>query len=243
MTVDHFAGPVAEHYDEASAEAFAPAVVGPAVDLLAELAGDGAALEFGIGTGRLALPLADRGVPVHGIDLSPDMLARLRAKPGGERIPVTVGDFGSATVDGTFTLAYLVFNTVMNLTTQDEQVACFANAARHLAPGGRFLVEVGVPDLRRLPPGERARPYRLTPTQLDLDEYDVAEQRMVSHHYSVTDGRLDVVSIPFRYVWPAELDLMARLAGLPREARWEDWHRRPLTDDSRAHVSVWRRPG
>ncbi len=243
MTVDHFAGPVAEHYDEASAEAFAPAVVGPAVDLLAELAGDGAALEFGIGTGRLALPLADRGVPVHGIDLSPDMLARLRAKPGGERIPVTVGDFGSATVDGTFTLAYLVFNTVMNLTTQDEQVACFANAARHLAPGGRFVVEVGVPDLRRLPPGERARPYRLTPTQLDLDEYDVAEQRMVSHHYSVTDGRLDVVSIPFRYVWPAKLDLMARLAGLPREARWEDWHRRPFTDDSRAHVSVWRRPG
>ncbi len=180
---------------------------------------------------------------MHGIDLSPDMLARLRAKPGAERIPVTVGDFGSATVDGTFTLAYLVFNTVMNLTTQDEQVACFANAARHLAPGGRFVVEVGVPDLRRLPPGERARPYRLTPTQLDLDEYDVAEQRMVSHHYSVTDGRLDVVSIPFRYVWPAELDLMARLAGLVPAARWEDWHRRPFTDDSRAHVSVWRRPG
>jgi SAM-dependent methyltransferase len=243
MTADHFAGRVAEHYDEASAEAFDPAVVDPAVDLLADLAGDGAALEFGIGTGRLALPLRARGVPVHGIDLSPDMLARLRAKPGGESIPVTVGDFGSATVDGTFALVYLVFNTVMNLTTQDEQVACFANAARHLAPGGHFVVEVGVPDLRRLPPGERARAYRLTETHVDLDEYDVAAQRMVSHHYTVTDGRLDVVSIPFRYVWPAELDLMARLAGLVPAARWEDWHRRPFTDESRAHVSAWRTPG
>jgi SAM-dependent methyltransferase len=242
MTVDHFAGSVAEHYDETSAEMFDPAVVGPAVDLLAELAGDGAALEFGIGTGRLALPLAGRGVPVRGIDLSPDMVARLRAKPGGGRIPVTVGDFASARADGACTLAYLVFNTVMNLTSQDEQVACFANAARHLAPGGCFLVEVGVPDLQRLPPGERARPFRLSPTRLGFDEYDVVGQGLVSHHYTVTDGRLDVVSMPFRYVWPAELDLMARLAGLTPVARWADWHRRPFTADSRAHVSVWRKP-
>ncbi|MGY1608505.1 class I SAM-dependent DNA methyltransferase [Geodermatophilus sp. SYSU D00700] len=242
MAVDHFAGAVAERYDAASAEMFDPAVIGPAVDLLAGLAGDGAALELGIGTGRLALPLQERGVSVHGIDLSPDMVARLRTKPGGARIPVTVGDFASAIVDDTFTLVYLVFNTVMNLTSQDEQVACFVNAARHLRAGGHFVVEVGVPDLQRLPPGERARPFRLSPTRLGFDEYDVAEQRLVSHHYTVTDGRLEVVSVPFRYVWPAELDLMARLAGLALAARWEDWHRRPFTNDSRSHVSVWQKP-
>ncbi len=242
MPVDHFAGSVAEHYDETSAEVFDPAVVGPAVDLLAGLAGDGAALEFGIGTGRLALPLQERGVAVQGIDLSPDMVARLRAKPGGESIPVTVGDFASATVDGAFALAYLVFNTVMNLTGQNQQVACFRNAAHHLHPGGVFVVEVGVPDLQRLPPGERARPFRISPTRLGFDEYDVATQHLVSHHYTVTDGHLDVVSMPFRYVWPAELDLMAALAGLTPVARWEDWHRRPFTADSRAHVSVWQKP-
>jgi SAM-dependent methyltransferase len=242
MTADHFAGRVAEHYDESSAEMFDPAVVGPAVDLLAELAGGGAALELGVGTGRLALPLSERGVPVHGIDLSPDMVARLRAKPGGERIPVSIGDFATTRVEGTFAVVYLVFNTVMNLTTQEEQVACFANAAGHLRPGGRFVVEVGVPDLQRLPPGERARPFALSPTRLGFDEYDVARQGLVSHHYTVTDGRLEVTSVPFRYVWPAELDLMARLAGLVPEDRWEDWRRRPFTGDSRAHVSVWRRP-
>ncbi|MGY1650015.1 class I SAM-dependent DNA methyltransferase [Geodermatophilus sp. SYSU D01119] len=243
MAVDHFAGPVAEHYDESSAGMSDPAVVDPAVDLLADLAGDGAALEFGIGTGRLALPLSARGVPVHGIDLSPDMLARLRAKPGAERIGVTVGDFATTRVEGTFTLAYLVFNTVMNLTTQDEQVACFANAAHHLAPGGHFVVEVGVPDLQRLPPGERARPFHVSADRLGFDEYDVAEQRLVSHHVTLTGLRPEARAIPFRYVWPAELDLMARLAGLVPAVRWEDWHRRPFTSDSRAHVSAWRRPG
>jgi SAM-dependent methyltransferase len=242
MTADHFAGRVAEHYDESSAEMFDPAVVGPAVDLLAELAGGGAALELGVGTGRLALPLSERGVRVHGIDLSPDMIARLRAKSGGERIPVSIGDFATTRVEGTFAVVYLVFNTVMNLTSQEEQVACFANAAEHLRPGGRFVVEVGVPDLQRLPPGERARPFALSPTRLGFDEYDVARQGLVSHHYTVTDGRLEVTSVPFRYVWPAELDLMARLAGLVPEDRWEDWRRRPFTGDSRAHVSVWRGP-
>ncbi|GAB3313088.1 class I SAM-dependent methyltransferase [Geodermatophilus aquaeductus] len=242
MTADHFAGRVAEHYDESSAEMFDPAVVGPAVDLLAELADGGAALELGIGTGRLALPLSERGVPVHGIDLSPDMVARLRAKPGGARIPVRIGDFARTRVEGTFAVVYLVFNTVMNLTSQEDQVACFANAAGHLRPGGRFVVEVGVPDLQRLPPGERARPFALSPTRLGFDEYDVARQGLVSHHYTVTDGRLEVVSVPFRYVWPAELDLMARLAGLVSEDRWEDWRRRPFAGDSRAHVSVWRGP-
>lgn len=242
MAVDHFAGAVAERYDESSAEMFDPAVVGPAVDFLAGLAGDGAALEFGIGTGRLALPLRRRGVPVHGIDLFPDMVARLRAKPGGNDIPVTIGDFTSATTDGTFAVVYLVFNTVMNLTGQDEQVACFANAARHLGPGGCLVVEVGVPDLQRLPPGERVRPFLVTPTRLGFDEYDVAAQRLVSHHHDLRDGVTRVRSIPFRYVWPAELDLMARLAGLVPDSRWADWHRRPFTADSRAHVSVWREP-
>jgi SAM-dependent methyltransferase len=242
MAVDHFAGPVAAHYDEASAEMSDPAVVGPAVDLLAGLAGDGAALEFGIGTGRLALPLRARGVPVHGIDLSPDMLAELRTKPGAELIGVTVGDFADTRVQGSFALVYLVFNTVMNLTTQDAQVACFANAARHLAPGGHFVVEVGVPDLQRLPPGERARPFHLSADRVGFDEYDVAEQRLVSHHWTLTGDRPRAMSVPFRYVWPAELDLMARLAGLVTAGRWEDWHRRPFTSDSRGHVSAWRRP-
>ncbi|WNV74548.1 class I SAM-dependent methyltransferase [Geodermatophilus sp. DSM 44513] len=243
MTVDHFAGWVAEHYDESSADVSTPAVLDPVVDLLADLAGDGTALELGVGTGRVALPLAARGVGVHGIDLSPDMLARLRAKPGADRVPVTLGDFATTSVDGVFTLAYLVFNTIMNLTTQDEQVSCFRNVARHLAPGGRFVVEVGVPELRRLPPGEVARPFLLSPTRLGFDEYDVAAQRLVSHHHRLGDGQWRVVSMPFRYVWPAELDLMARLAGMVLESRWEDWQRRPFTGESRSHVSVWRMPG
>ena len=138
------------------------AAIDPVVDFLADLAGDGAALELGIGTGRIALPLAQRGVRVHGIDLSTAMVARLRAKPGAEEIGVTIGDFATTTVDGTFALAYLVFNTIMNLTTQDEQVACFQNVAAHLEPGGCFVIEVGVPDLQRLPPGETFRPFHVS---------------------------------------------------------------------------------
>ena len=221
---------------------FDPAVVDPAVDLLVELAGSGRALELGIGTGRIALPLARRGVAVHGIDLSQAMVARLRAKPGGEDIDVTIGDFATTTVDGTFSLAYLVFNTIMNLTTQEEQVACFRNVAAHLEPGGCFLIEVGVPDLQRLPPGETVRPFHVSETRWGFDEYDVARQGLISHHLELVDGRAEQVSMPFRYVWPAELDLMAELAGMKLRERWSGWRREPFESDSRKHVSVWEKP-
>ncbi|MEA2207414.1 MAG: hypothetical protein QOE77_4190 [Blastocatellia bacterium] len=241
MPEDFFGEQVAAYYDDPQDEMFSPAAVEPAVNVLAELAGGGAALELGIGTGRLALPLSRRGVPVHGIDLSPAMLAQLAAKPGAERIGVTVGDFAHTRVPGSFTLGYLVFNTVMNLTSQDSQVACFANVAAHLSPGGWFVLEVMVPDLQRLPPGETVRPFEVSQTRLGFDSYDIATQRLVSHHYWWQDGRLESSSIPFRYVWPAELDLMARLAGLALRHRWSDWHREPFTSDSRKHVSVWQK--
>jgi SAM-dependent methyltransferase len=218
---------------------FDPAVVNPTVDFLAQLAGDGPALELGIGTGRIALPLRERGVAVHGIDLSEAMVARLRAKPGGGEIPVTMGDFATARVDHTFTLAYLVYNTINNLTTQDEQVECFVNVARHLRPGGCFVIEVGVPSLQRLPPGETVRAFTLTPDRLGFDEYDVVNQGLVSHHYWREDGEFRQVSMPFRYVWPAELDLMARIAGMRLRERWSDWNRAPFTAESPKHVSVW----
>ena len=239
MPEDYFGERVAARYDESSADRFEPGAVSPVVDVLAELAGQGAALELGVGTGRIALPLARRGVRVHGIDLSEAMVARLRAKPGAERIGVTIGDFATTTVDGRFSVAYLVFNTIMNLTTQDEQVACFQNVAAHLEPGGCFVIEVGVPALQRLPPGETVRAFALTPTHLGFDEYDVAAQGLISHHYEIVDGRLEVVSMPFRYVWPSELDLMARLAGMTLRERWSGWKREPFTSDSTGHVSVW----
>ena len=239
MPEDHFGERVAARYDESSADMFEPAVVDPVVEFLAELAGDGAALELGIGTGRIALPLAARGVRVHGIDLSEAMVARLRAKPGAEAIGVTIGDFATTTVDGRFSLAYLVFNTINNLTTQDEQVACFRNVAAHLEPGGCFVIEVGLPQLQRLPPGETIRAFDVSPAHLGFDEYDVARQGLISHHYSLVDGELEVVSMPFRYVWPSELDLMARLAGMTLRERWSGWKREPFTSDSTKHVSVW----
>jgi SAM-dependent methyltransferase len=239
---DHFGERVAERYDESSADMFEPAAVDPVVDFLAELAGGGAALELGIGTGRIALPLARRGVRVHGIDLSEAMVARLRAKPGAEQIGVTIGDFATTTVEGTFSVAYLVFNTIMNLTTQDEQVACFENVAAHLEPGGCFVIEVGVPGLQRLPPGETFQPFAVSATRLGFDEYDVVSQGLVSHHYRVVDGRLEVNAVPFRYVWPSELDLMARLAGMRLRGRWSGWQREPFTSESRKHVSVWEKP-
>jgi SAM-dependent methyltransferase len=242
MPENFFGEDVAEHYDDDEDEMFAPASIAATADLLAGLAGDGAALELGIGTGRIALPLAERGVRVHGIDLSEAMVARLRAKPGGERIDVAIGDFATTRVDGAFSLAYLVFNTIMNLTTQDEQVACFRNAAAHLEPGGCFVVEVGVPDLQRLPRGERFRPFAIGADHLGFDEYDVARQGLISHHYIRIDGRLELRSIPFRYVWPAELDLMARLAGMELRERWAGWRREPFTSESDAHVSVWQLP-
>jgi SAM-dependent methyltransferase len=236
---DYFGERVAERYDESAADMFEPAIVDPVVDFLAELAGRGAALELGIGTGRIALPLAQRGIRVHGIDLSEAMVAKLRAKPGSEQIGVTVGDFATTTVEGRFSVAYLVFNTIMNLTTQDEQVACFQNVAAHLEPGGCFVIEVGVPGLQRLPPGETVRAFNVSATRLGFDEYEVASQGLISHHYSVVDGALEVVSMPFRYVWPSELDLMARLAGMALRERWSGWKREPFTSESTKHVSVW----
>ncbi len=239
MPEDHFGERVAERFDERYAHKADPAVVDPIVAFLADLAGDGAALELGIGTGRIALPLARRGVRVHGIDLSEAMVAQLRAKPGAEQIRVTIGDFATTTVDGTFSVAYLVANTIMNLTTQDEQVACFQNVAAHLEPGGCFVIEVLVPGLRRLPPGETFQLFDVSPTHVGLDEYDVARQGLVSHHYWIEDGKVELFSPPFRYVWPSELDLMARLAGMTLRERWSDWQREPFTGDSAKHVSVW----
>ena len=241
MPENHFGEEIAAHYDDPSDEMFQPAAIEPVVDFLAELAGDGAALELGIGTGRIALPLAQRGVEVHGIDLSDAMVARLRAKPGGEEIPVVIGDFATARAEGRFSLAYLVFNTINNLTTQDEQVECFENVAAHLEPGGHFVIEVGVPQLQRLPPGETVRPFALTPTHLGFDEFDVAGQGLISHHYELVDGVWRSHSVPFRYVWPAELDLMARIAGMTLVERWGGWRREPLTSETTTHVSVWRK--
>jgi SAM-dependent methyltransferase len=236
---DYFGEAVAERYDVSSAEMFAPEVVDPVVDFLAALADGGRALELGIGTGRIALPLAARGVGVHGIEFSEAMVARLRAKPGAEVIGVSVGDFATTRVDGTFTVAYLVFNTISNLTTQEQQVACFANVAGHLEPGGTFVIEVGVPDLQRLPPGETIRPFDVGEDRLGFDEYDIANQGLISHHLRIVDGRAIRNSIPFRYAWPAEFDLMARLAGMSLRERWSDWHREPYTSASRKHISVW----
>jgi SAM-dependent methyltransferase len=239
MPEDHFGERVAARFDERYADQADPAVVEPMVSLLADLAGDGAALEFGIGTGRIALPLARRGIRVHGIDLSEAMVARLRSKPGADRIGVTIGDFSTTTVDGTFSLAYLVANTIMNLTTQDEQVACFRNVAAQLEPGGRFVVEVLVPSLRRLPPGEVFQLFDVSSRHLGFDEYDVARQGLVSHHYWIEEGTVEVFSPPFRYVWPSELDLMARLAGMTLSERWGGWQEEPFTSESDKHVSVW----
>jgi len=230
---------VAARYDDDSAEMFDPGVLEPVIDFLAEIAGSGRALELGIGTGRIALPLAQRGVQVHGIDLSKAMVARLRAKPGGEDIGVTIGDFASTSVERSFSLAYLVFNTIGNLTTQEAQVACFRNVAAHLEPGGCFVIEVMIPELQRLPPGETFRVFDANESYWGIDEYDVATQGLTSHHLSIDDGKVDYLSFPFRYAWPSELDLMAQLAGMRLRERWGGWRREPFTNDSRKHVSVW----
>jgi SAM-dependent methyltransferase len=239
---DHFGEAVAARYDESSAEMFEPAVVEPTVEFLAGLARGGPALELAIGTGRIALPLAGRGIRVHGIDLSEAMVARLRAKPGSDEIGVTIGDFATTRVGGSFKLAYLVFNTIGNLTTQDAQVACFENVARHLEPGGCFVIETGVP-MRWLAPGETTRVFDLSPTHVGIDEYDLATQGLVSHHFELVDGTWQLVSMPFRSVSPSELDLMARIAGLTLRERWGGWQREPFTSESTMHVSVWQKPG
>lgn len=230
---------IARRYETLWPELFVPSVVDAAVDFLAELAHGGAALELGIGTGRLAIPLSRRGVRVHGIELSPAMVAELRTKPGTDDIDVTVGDFGTTRVEGRFALAYLVRNTITNLITQDAQVECFRNVAAHLEPGGCFVIENYVPELQRLPPGETVHVFTATPDHLGFEEYDVATQIAVSHHYWTIDGRIEARSGSHRYVWPSELDLMARLAGMTLRERWSDWHRNAFTSESRNHISVW----
>ena len=236
---DYFDERIAKSYEAKWPEIFEPAVVDTAVDFLADLAGSGAALELGVGTGRIALPLSRRGVRVHGIDLSPAMVAEMHTKPGGDEIGVTIGDFATAKVEGSFGLAYLVRNTIMNLTKQDEQVQCFQNVAGHLQPGGCFVIEVSIPQLQRLPPGETVHAFTVTPTHLGFEEYDVGTQIAFSHHYWVVDGKLETFSAPFRYVWPSELDLMARLASMTLRERWSNWNREPFTGASRSHISVW----
>ncbi len=220
---------------------FGAAALQPAVEFLVAMAGDQPVLELGIGTGRVALPLHDRGVVVHGIDLSVAMVERLRAKPGGADIPVVIGDFATATADGAFGLAYLVFNTIGNLTTQAEQVACFRNVARHLVSGGHFVIEVGVPGVLGLSAGETVRPFEVTEDHVGFDEYDVVTQSLVSHHLYRDGDDWRRGFTPLRYVWPAELDLMAQLAGLTLVERWGDWDRSAYDQASTKHVSVWRK--
>jgi len=231
----------AASYDEGSAHMFAPDVLDPAVDFLAALAGDGAALELAVGTGRVAIPLADRGVPVSGIELSQPMTDRLLAKRPG--FPVAVGDMATTTVPGEFSLVYVVWNSIGNVRTQAEQVATFRNAARHLAPGGRFVVELWVPGIRRFPPGQAAVPFHVGRRHVGFDTYDMTTQQGTSHHYRRhDDGTVTYGESNFRYIWPAECDLMAQLAGMELERRVADWHGAPFTNDSESHVSVWRRP-
>jgi hypothetical protein len=239
---EYFGKDVAATYDEDSAGMFAPAVVEPAVATLAKLAGGGAALEFAVGTGRVALPLAERGVPVAGIDSSGAMLAQLRAKPGAERLYAVAGDMAATRVEGEFALVYLVFNTIFNLTSQDGQVACFANAAAHLRSGGRFVIEARVPELQRLPLGQTVLPWRADPSGLSFYVYDVVTQALSGRHYHLQEGRMQAGPIEMRYAWPAELDLMARLAGMRLEHRWGGWNREPFTALSPAHVSVYVKP-
>ena len=238
----YFGERVAAVYDEHSAGMFDPAVVAPAVETLAELTGDGRALEFAIGTGRIALPLAERGVRVAGIDSSGAMLDRLREKPGAERIEAGVGDMATTRIDGEFSLVYLVFNTIFNLTTQDGQAECFENAAAHLRSGGRFVIEARVPELQRLPLGQTVLPWRADPRGMSYYVYDVVNQGLSGQHYLLEDGAFRASPIEMRYAWPAELDLMARLAGMRLEHRWAGWGREPFTALSPAHVSVYRKP-
>ena len=235
----YFGEAVAARYDEDSASMFDPAVVAPAVDTLAELAGEGRALEFAVGTGRIALPLAQRGIPVAGIDSSEAMLVQLRGKPGAELVETAVGDMAASRVGGEFSLVYLVFNTIFNLTTQDDQVACFENAARHLRRGGRFVIEARVPELQRLPLGQTVLPWRADASGMSYYVYDVVTQRLGGRHYRFEDGAIRPSPVEMRYAWPAELDLMGRIAGLRLQHRWGGWRREPFTGLSPAHVSVF----
>lgn len=238
MTSDgFFDATIAADYDMDHAAADPSQVV----EVMAEMADGAPVLEFAIGTGRVALPLSARGVEVHGIELSTAMVAEMRAKPGGQDIRVTIGDMATTQVEGAFGLVFLVFNTINNLTTQEAQVACFQNAARHLSPGGHFVVEVQIPPIQRLPEGERLLAFDCNPGHMGTDEIDVSTQGFTSHHVWTAYGKTRKLSIPMRYVWPSELDLMAQLAGLERVHRWADWHKAPFTAHARAHVSVWQK--
>jgi hypothetical protein len=233
---------VAPHYDESTADMFAPEVLRPTVEMLAHLANGGRALEFAVGTGRVAIPLSECGVSVVGIELSQAMVDQMSRKPGSGQIPVLIGDMSTVRAEGDFDLVYLVFNTITNLLTQDEQVDCFCNASEHLLPGGRFVIEVGVPRLRRLPAGETMLAFDATDGHFGIDEIDIVNQRSVSHHAWVQDGRGRTLDSTHRYAWPAEYDLMARIAGLRPVDRWADWNRSPFTAESVSHVSIWQKP-
>jgi len=236
---DYWDADAASRYDEASAFMFAPDVLDPAVEFLAGLAGDGPALEFAIGTGRVAIPLVERGIPVTGIELSQPMVDELHRKRAD--IPVVVGDMATTTAPGTYSLVYVVWNSIGNLRTQAEQVACFRNAARHLAPGGRFVIELWIPGIRRYPPGQEAVPFHVGAHHVGFDTYDLATQQGTSHHYRRhDDGTATYSASNFRYIWPAECDLMAELAGMHLDRRVADWSGEPFTSDSQSHVSVWR---
>jgi SAM-dependent methyltransferase len=231
---------IADVYDATNAGEFAPAVLTPVVDVLVELARGGPALELAIGTGRVALPLSARGIAVEGIELSPHMARRMRDKPGADAVGVTIGDMTTTRLPGRFRLVYLVANTLMNVTTQEEQLAVFANASAHLEPGGCFVLEVVVPQLRRVPPGETTVVFTMEPDHVGVETYDdPVEQIAWSHHWIAVDGRLVHHAAPYRYVWPSELDLMARAVGLRRSARWAGWDGQPFTADSRSHVTVY----
>jgi len=238
----YFGEHVAQVYDDSPHQEFKAETITTTADVLTDLAAGGRALELAVGTGRIAVPLAQRGVPVHGIEMSRAMVARMRAKPGAEAIGVTIGDMATTRVEGTFSLVYLVFNTIMNLTTQDAQVDCFVNAAAHLSPGGCFVIETSIPDLRKLPAGQDVVPFHFSPTHWALDHYDIVTQSVSSNYITVENGRGEYRSIPFRYAWPAEFDLMARIAGLRLRERWADWDRSPFTAESGKHVSVWEKP-
>jgi len=236
---NYFGKEVSERYDNNQDTYNNPSVVEPMVSFLAALTGNGSALELGIGTGRIALPLSQKGISVQGIDLSPDMVKQLQSKPGADSIGVTIGDFSATKVNGSFQLVFLVFNTITNLTTQGAQVECFRNAAAHLDTGGCFVIETFIPELRRLPHGETICPHQFSQSRFDFDEYNVATQELVSHHYRNVDGAFQGHSLPFRYVWPSELDLMAQISGMRLRERWSDWHRKPFNNESTAHISVW----
>jgi SAM-dependent methyltransferase len=236
-----FTGRVAEGYDLGSPEMYEPALLTATAAFLSAEARGGRALEFGIGTGRVALALSQLGVPVSGIDISADMIDQLHRKPASAPIETAVGDFATTVVAGEFSLVYVVFNSITNLLEQSEWVQAFRNAARHLGPAGRFVMELEVPDLRRFPPGSVARPFEVGPRHLGFDTLDLASQQGVSHHYYFVEDQVGRFDSPFRYAWPAEVDLMAEMASMKLRDRFADWDRSPFTGDSRKHISVWER--